>query len=124
MDISQGHSDLVSRASHYSDYLLGLGGKAGYVAPRERSLMERDGIEAVEALHAEGGDELHFRFIGSASNRSFIVNLQFARSDDKTGRLLRPDEHAFVMQNILHLVAEQIGAASIPRGVPPGNSSA
>ncbi len=39
------------------------------------------------------------------------MNIQFAMRDEKAGKSLGPDEHAFVMRNILHLVSEQIKEA-------------
>jgi hypothetical protein len=37
-------------------------------------------VEARASLHTGNSDELHFRFVGAAKRRQFVVNIQFDAS--------------------------------------------
>jgi hypothetical protein len=74
-----------------------------------------EGIEAREALHKTDSGELHFRFLGTARNRLFIVNVQFDAAEDGGGdKALRPEEYDFMVGKILRLILEHIGEAQNP----------
>jgi hypothetical protein len=70
--------------------------------------LDADGIEAIESLHGLGDDELHFRFIGRAKHRSFIVNVQFGAECEATRERLRPVEYDFMLAKIVTLLLERI----------------
>jgi hypothetical protein len=72
-----------------------------------------DQIEATEALHS-GDDELHFRFIGRAGGRSFVLNVQFASEDERTGERLQPVEYDFLIARIFGLLLGRIAHAPNP----------
>jgi len=48
-------------------------------------------VEATEILHGDNPTDLHFRYIGTAKGRQFIVNVQFDSHDGKTGERLNPN---------------------------------
>lgn len=73
-----------------------------------------DGIEAREALHNGDSDELHFRFMGAAKNRQFVVNVQFGAADDRGTETLRPEEYDFMTSKILRLILEHMGETPNP----------
>lgn len=73
-----------------------------------------DQVEAVEVLHHSGADEMHFRFIGAAKNRQFIVNIQFDAADGMNGERLRPEEFDFMVSKVLRLVLDRIAEAPNP----------
>lgn len=73
-----------------------------------------DEIDALEALHGTGDKDLHFRFIGTAKNRQFIVNVQFGSADDKTAETLRPEEYDFMIGKMLGLILERLGELPNP----------
>lgn len=73
-----------------------------------------EGIEAREALHKGISDELHFRFMGTAKNRSFVVNVQFGAADDSGEDTLRPEEYDFMIGKVLRLILEHIGQTPNP----------
>lgn len=68
-----------------------------------------DQVEAVEVLHNAGAEELHFRYIGIAKGRQFIVSVQFASADERTGEIMGPVEHDFMITKILGLVTNRLG---------------
>lgn len=72
----------------------------------------KDQIEALEALHEFGADDLHFRYIGTAKNREFIVNVQFASTDSEANEKLRPEEYDFMTNKVLCVVIEHINRNS------------
>ena len=68
-----------------------------------------DTIEALEAIHGADDEDLHFRFIGKAKRRTFVVNVQFDRADDRTKERLRPEEYDFMIGNVLALILNRLG---------------
>jgi hypothetical protein len=73
-----------------------------------------DQVEAVEVLHNEGTDDLHFRYIGTAKGRQFVLNVQFDSADGYTGDVMLSVEHGFMITKILGLVMERLGVAPNP----------
>jgi hypothetical protein len=73
-----------------------------------------DRIEATEVLHNRGDADLHFRFIGKAQNRQFVVNLEFASECEVTGEGLKPVEQDFLIAKILGLLLERIATTPNP----------
>lgn len=73
-----------------------------------------DGIDALEVLHKEGDQDLHFRFFGMAMDRQFIVNIQFASSSEKAVECLMPVERDFLITKILELVLERVTKTPTP----------
>lgn len=73
-----------------------------------------DGIEGLERLHGASGEDLHFRFIGTAKRRSFVVNVQFAATDDSTAETLRPEEYDFMIGKILGLILNRLSETPNP----------
>lgn len=73
-----------------------------------------DCIEALEALHKPDSEELHFRFIGTAKNRQFIVNVQFGSLDAWSSEKLSPVEYDFMMAKVLDLILKHLGDTSNP----------
>lgn len=76
--------------------------------------MVDDAVEALEALHGADGEDLHFRFIGTARHRPFIVNVQFACADDRTNERLRPEEYDFMIGKVLALILKRLGETPNP----------
>lgn len=76
--------------------------------------MLEDGVEAREALQANDTEDLHFRFIGHAKQRQFVVNVQFAASDYTTGEKLRPEELDFMTSKVLGLILKHLGETPNP----------
>lgn len=72
-----------------------------------------DKIEAIEALYSSD-DGLHFRFIGTAKERQFMVNLEFARRSDATGERLRPEEYDFMILKVLRMVLTHVRSRPNP----------
>jgi hypothetical protein len=66
-----------------------------------------DGVEARASLHTGNSDELHFRFVGAAKRRQFVVNIQF---DVQRGcrRTLRPEEYDFMIGKVLELILRHL----------------
>lgn len=73
-----------------------------------------DKIEALEALHQRSGAELHFRFMGTAKNRTFVVDVQFDSADQSTNEPLQPIEHDFMIGRVLDLVLKHMAKAANP----------
>jgi hypothetical protein len=73
-----------------------------------------DCVEAIEVLHGADSADLHFRFIGTAKDRQFVINVQFASADEATGTRLRPEECDFLIEKILALVNAQIAERPNP----------
>lgn len=73
-----------------------------------------DQVEAVEVLHNAGAEDLHFRYIGTAKSRQFIVNVQFASAGDRTGEIISPGECDFMITKILGLVIDRLSALPNP----------
>ena len=73
-----------------------------------------DGIEAREALNIANSDDLHFRFLGSARGRQFVVNVEFGAVSDHGTELLRPEEYDFMIGKVLRLILEHIGQTPNP----------
>lgn len=67
-----------------------------------------DGIEGLERLHGASGEDLHFRFFGTAKRRSFVVNVQFASADDSGIETLRPEEYDFMIGKVLGLILKRL----------------
>ena len=65
-------------------------------------------VEATEILHGDNPTDLHFRYIGMAKGRQFIVNVQFDSHDAKTGERLKPIEHVFMVVKVLGLILERV----------------
>ncbi len=73
-----------------------------------------DRIEATEVLHNGDGADLHFRFIGNAMNRQFVVNVQFEASGTETRDRLRPEEFDFMIVKVLCLVLAHVRSRPNP----------
>jgi len=67
-----------------------------------------DNIEATEVLHNTDSADLHFRFMGIARNRTFVVNVQFGTQCEASGEGLKPIEQDFLITKILGLLLEHI----------------
>jgi len=65
-------------------------------------------VEATEILHSDNPTDLHFRYLGTAKGRQFVVNVQFDSRDAKTGEPLNPIEHAFMVVKVLNLVVNRV----------------
>ena len=76
--------------------------------------MLKDGVEARETLHGTDTEDLHFRFIGHARQRQFVVNVQFAAADDATRERLRPEELDFMTSKVLGLILKHLGETPNP----------
>lgn len=76
--------------------------------------MVQDSIEAREALHGTDGEDLHFRFIGHAKQRQFVVNVQVASTDTNTGEQLKPEEYDFMVSKVLNLILKNLGETPNP----------
>lgn len=76
--------------------------------------MVEDGIETREALHGTDGEDLHFRFIGHAKQRQFVVNVQVAAADTKSGEKLKPEEYDFMVSKVLNLILKNLGKTPNP----------
>jgi len=72
-----------------------------------------DRIEALEALHSSD-DDLHFRFIGTAKDRQFIINIQFDAQSDTTGERLRAEEYDFMILKLLRMVVSHVDSRPNP----------
>jgi hypothetical protein len=68
-------------------------------------------IEATEILHGDNPTDLHFRYIGTAKGRQFVVNVQFDSQDGKTGEPMKPIEYAFMVIKVLGLIVERVTSA-------------
>ena len=73
-----------------------------------------DQVEALEVLHNESAEDLHFRFIGTTKNRQFIVNVQFASTDDSTTEKLKPIEYDFMIGKVLALILKHMAEMPNP----------
>lgn len=73
-----------------------------------------DRVEVVSALHPGNGDELHFRYIGQAKGREFVVNLQCSAADTLQGERLRPEEYDFLVAKILEVILANIAEKPNP----------
>lgn len=73
-----------------------------------------DRVEAVEVLHKEEAEELHFRFIGAAKDRQFVVDLQFDASNAENKDRLRPEEFDSMTMKVLRLVLGHIRSRPNP----------
>jgi hypothetical protein len=70
-------------------------------------------IEACEAHHTGEGD-LHFRFIGTAEGREFVVNVEFSAAGDSAKDRLRPIEYDFMTAKIIGLILKHLGETPNP----------
>jgi hypothetical protein len=70
-----------------------------------------DQVEAVEVLHNQNAEDLHFRYIGTARGRQFVLNVQFDSADGRTKEAMLPVEYDFMITKILGLVLERLGTA-------------
>lgn len=73
-----------------------------------------DGIEAREALHNSESDDLHFRIMGAAKNRQFVVNVQFGAAADDGQERLRPEEYDFMIGKVLRLILDHMAETPNP----------
>jgi hypothetical protein len=73
-----------------------------------------DRIDAIEILHDQADADLHFRFIGTARGRQFILNVQFASADAQTKERLRTEEYDFIIGKILTLGLDRIATTPNP----------
>jgi len=71
-------------------------------------VYESGQIEATEILHGDDPTDLHYRYIGTAKGRQFIVNVQFDSHDSKTGEPMKPIEYAFMVVKVLGLIMERV----------------
>lgn len=67
-----------------------------------------DQVEAVEVLHNADAEDLYFRFIGTAWERQFILNVQFDAIHRCTGEHIRPTEHNLLIARIMRLVLDHL----------------
>ena len=66
-----------------------------------------DSVEAIEIVKTKSEEDLHFRYMGKASGRQFVINVQLdARGD--SGELLKPVEHFFMVAKVLGLVVKRL----------------
>jgi hypothetical protein len=72
------------------------------------AVHESGQVEATEILHGDNPTDLHFRYLGTAKGRQFVVNVQFDSHDGKTGERLKPIEHAFMVVKVLGLILERV----------------
>jgi|GEM_PF-6954616 len=73
-----------------------------------------DVVEALEAVHGADSDDLHFRFIGKAKRRMFVVNVLFDAADEYSKEKLRPEEYDFMMGKVLGLILKHLGETPNP----------
>jgi len=74
-----------------------------------------DSIETAEKLHRSNApDDLHYRFIGTAKDRHFVVNVQFSSADGTTDEKLRPEEYNFMIGKVLGLILERVTESQNP----------
>lgn len=71
-----------------------------------------DQVEAVEVLHTVGAEDLYFRFIGTAWERQFILNVQFGAIHRCTGEHIRPAEHNLLIAGIMRLVLDHLAGTT------------
>ena len=71
-----------------------------------------DQVEAVEVLHKAGAEDLYFRFIGTARERQFILNVQFDAINHCTGENIRPAEHNLLIARIMRLVLDHLAGTT------------
>jgi hypothetical protein len=69
--------------------------------------MVKDRVDAIEALHNAGEDDLHFRFIGTSRGHQFVLNIQFAAMQEQSSRGLL--DHGFMIAQILGVVVRFVG---------------
>ena len=74
----------------------------------------KDQIETTEVLHRPDDTELHFRFVGTAQRRQFVLNVRFKVADATTGERLRPEEFDFMISKVLTLVLARIAGMPNP----------
>ena len=67
-----------------------------------------DRVEAAGILPDGNGTDIHYRFIGKAENRTFVVNVLFAAENEKTREKLNPVELDFVIAKIFGLLIDRI----------------
>jgi hypothetical protein len=67
-----------------------------------------DRVETRTSLQAGSNGELHFRFIGAAKRRQFVVNIQFDASDIDCTERLRSEEYDFMIGKVLELVLQHM----------------
>jgi hypothetical protein len=73
-----------------------------------------DRIDATEILRGADSADLHFRFMGTAKNRQFVVNIQFGAADERGQDTLRPEEYDFMIGKVLRLILEHTGKTPNP----------
>jgi hypothetical protein len=64
-------------------------------------------VEAMEVVNGGSPEDLHFRYIGTAKGRQFVVNVQFDLRHGKTGEPMRPIERGFMVAKVLNLVIDR-----------------
>jgi len=69
--------------------------------------MVKDRVDAIEALHNAGEDDLHVRFIGTAGGHQFVLNVQFAALQEQAGQ--GQFDQGFMIAQILGVVIRFIG---------------
>ena len=69
-----------------------------------------DNIEFISVPNNDRSTDLHFRYIGTAKSRHFIVNVQFETDHAESGEALKPEEYDFMIGKILGLILARIAA--------------
>lgn len=67
-----------------------------------------DDLPRIETHHSRNGLDLHFRFMGEHDGRAFIINVQFSGEDERTGKIIRPEEYDFAVAKLLRYVTEDV----------------
>ena len=71
-------------------------------------LHEQGQIDATEIVNGGSCEDLHFRYIGTAKGRQFVVNVQFDLRHSETGEGMQPIERSFMVARILGMVLERV----------------
>ncbi len=75
---------------------------------KQYELHELERVEATEVVNGENRDDLHFRYIGTAKGRRFVVNVQFDLRHGQTGEAMQPVERGFMVVKLLNLVLSSV----------------
>ena len=68
-----------------------------------------DCVESCETIRGGDDGDLHFRMMGTAQDRQFVVNIQCdSAASDSMGDKLRPEEYDFMIARVLRLVLERL----------------
>lgn len=70
--------------------------------------MTSETVDRVDELHSPGGVDLHYRYVGTAAGRDFVVNIQFGSSRGLSDERLRPEELDFMIAKVLGLILQRL----------------